>query len=111
MGKNAYYVNLFTHYRPVREGDWWLEENPEGTPEPVLGDKLVIEECHVDTVNGSNSTPIVKCNNPALGQHISRDLFQAKEPDDLIKWWRMTGPKGVGDDEGRHVPNANDGEL
>ena len=109
-GPGAYYVNLFTHYRPVQKGNWWLEENPEGTPEPVIGNKVVSDECHVkSTQQKQNESVTVECDNPALGQYISRDLFQATQPDDLITWWRQTGPK---QEEGQpQYSPSNDGEL
>ena len=99
-GPNAYYTNLFTHYKPVQEGQWWIDANPEGSPEPLLGDKPVTEECWlvrkgvVAAGDGQTSDILqgVFCDNPALGPYISPDLFQAKEPEDLIAWWRMTTP-------------------
>ena len=30
------YINLFTHYRPVGDPEWYLKPNPEGTPEPLI---------------------------------------------------------------------------
>jgi hypothetical protein len=120
MGKNAYYVNMFTHYKPIQEGQWWNDENPAGTPDPVIGEKPVSEECHVDSLPGGNST--VKCDNPALGQFVSPELFQASKSDDLITWWRLTGPKDQAVEDGKgenagglntpHTPqNSGNGEL
>lgn len=99
-GPNAYYTNMFTHYKPVQEGSWWLDENPEGTPEAVLGDKPVTEECRlvrkgiapVDDGHAAGFLHGVECDNPDLGRFISPDLFQATGPDDLIKWWQTTAP-------------------
>jgi hypothetical protein len=99
-GPNAYYTNMFTHYKPIQEGNWWLDANPEGSPEPVLGDTPVAEECRLikkDIVPADDGNAVgflqgVECDNPALGKFISPDLFQATKPDDLVKWWRMTTP-------------------
>jgi len=99
-GPNAYYTNLFTHYKPIQEGDWWTDPNPEGTPEPVLGDRPLSEECQlvrkgIVASEGGHAAAFVQgvqCNNPSLGSFVSPDLFQATEPEDLIKWWRMTSP-------------------
>lgn len=109
MGPQAYYVNMFTHYKPVQEGQWWSEENPEGTPEAVLGDKPVKEECRLNHLGNSS----VQCDNPALGPNISPELFQVKDPDDLITWWRLTGPK-VEADQVSSIPDTStisEGEL
>mmetsp|Transcript_19232 Transcript_19232/g.19366 ORF Transcript_19232/g.19366 Transcript_19232/m.19366 type:complete len:478 (+) Transcript_19232:83-1516(+) len=32
----GFYVNLFSHYRPLGDPDWYTKSNPPGTPEPVI---------------------------------------------------------------------------
>jgi len=100
-GPNAYYVNMFTHYRPTDDPNWFKRPNPEGTPEPVLGTKPVTEECRLVKKAIAATGPTghsvgllegVECDNPDLGPYISPSLFQAKVPDDLVDWWRMTSP-------------------
>jgi hypothetical protein len=98
-GPNAYYVNLFTHYRPIGDPDWFHKPNPEGTPEPVLGDKPVAEECKLVRKGLTGTGPTghslgyiegVECDNPKLGPYISPTLFQANGPEQMIQWWRST---------------------
>jgi hypothetical protein len=108
MGPNAYYVNMFTHYRPTDDPMWFGRPNPEGTPEPVLGQKPVAEECRLVKKAIAPTGPTgqsvgllegVECDNPDLGPYISPSLFQAEGPDDLIRWWRMTSPDYHGEEE------------
>jgi hypothetical protein len=99
-GRNAYYVNLFTHYRPVNDPEWFQKPNPKGTPEPVLGTLPLREECQLVrkglTATGPDSHSVgyvegVECQNPLLGPYISPALFQVSGPEDMIEWWRSTG--------------------
>jgi len=85
-GANGFYVNLFTHYRPIEEGDdWYLNESQH---EPLLE---VEGECHSDDDKGYGK---VKCGDPRLGKFVSPTLFRAESGEDLIKWWRYTTPGG-----------------
>ena len=34
--KGGFYVNMFSHYRPVGDPQWFTRENPEGTPQHLL---------------------------------------------------------------------------
>ena len=100
MGQNAFYTNLFTHYRPLDDegkGDpkWMLKPNTEGTPEPLMEAE---GECKLKAV-GMTELPnkqlgvieAVKCDDERLGDTISPTLFKATSGDDLIEWWRYTG--------------------
>ena len=96
-GKGAYYTNLFTHYRPVGDDDWFTRDNPPGTPKPIKDN--VVGECHVSDVgttevaNGQvGLVHSVVCDDTRLGRNLSPTLFQAKSGSDLIEWWKMTGP-------------------
>jgi len=95
MGKDGYYVNLFTHYRPAGDGDNWHKIlDQSGVPAPVMETS---GECHL-------ASPIitvpalgqVHCDDQRLGSHISPSLLQLKGPEDLIDWWRRTGPNYAG---------------
>jgi hypothetical protein len=94
---SGYYVNLFTHYRPVADADsWYLQPNPEGTPEPLLRNN-VVGNCRVQEVVGGTATPshsfgVVDCDDPRLGSFLSPTLFTAQSGDDLLEWWRQTSP-------------------
>jgi hypothetical protein len=104
---SAYYVNLFTHYRPVGgDESWYLQPNPPGTPEPLLREN-VVGNCRVPEVSVTEKTPIsrpslglVECDDPRLGSFLSPTLFTAQSGDDLLEWWRQTSPaKAQVDDE------------
>mmetsp|Transcript_23084 Transcript_23084/g.34191 ORF Transcript_23084/g.34191 Transcript_23084/m.34191 type:complete len:599 (+) Transcript_23084:99-1895(+) len=104
-GKDAFYTNLFTHYRPVGEGDDWYKNPTEAGREPVLEEE---GECHVPKEVVSKETEYlgygrVKCDDARLGKNISPSLFKVEKADDLIAWWERTTPDGgdvdvVGDD-------------
>jgi len=95
-GPNAYYVNLFTHYRPVGDPRWMDKPNTPGTPEPILETD---GECRLEKVRMTEVGPnkqlgmveAVKCDDPRMGETVSPTLFKATSGEDLIEWWRMTG--------------------
>mmetsp|Transcript_12984 Transcript_12984/g.24403 ORF Transcript_12984/g.24403 Transcript_12984/m.24403 type:complete len:559 (+) Transcript_12984:81-1757(+) len=108
-GENAYYVNLFTHYRPVGEGDEWYKLPTSKGSEPVLEAE---GECHVPPQVVSRETEHlgygkVKCDDARLGRNISPSLFVAKSHEDLIQWWERTAPSGMMTRDGN---NNNDME-
>ena len=96
-GPNAYYVNLFTHYRPVNDDEWFTRPNHEGTPEPVLE---VQGECRLEANGLAKTGPLgqlgiietVTCDDPRLGPYLSPTLFTATGGDDLFNWWVKVGP-------------------
>lgn len=102
MGKNAHYVNLFTHYRPTGDPEWYKKPNHEGAPEPVLETD---GECRLETIPMVTDTPghhqlgqvqTVTCDDERLGRYISPTLFQATKPEHLVEWWRRTAPMNSG---------------
>lgn len=120
MGPNAYYVNMFTHYRPVNDPEWFYKPNPAGTPAPVLGNKPVSEECRLVKKGVAATGPTghsvgllegVECDNPDLGDFVSPSLFQASGPDDLIHWWRSTSPTRQEASESTDEEPSVEGEL
>jgi hypothetical protein len=126
MGQNAYYVNMFTHYRPVNDPKWFSRPNPEGTPAPVPSDRPLSEECRLVkkgiTASGPNGQSVglvegVECDNPDLGEFLSPDLFQALGPDDLVRWWQATtptrpeNPAASGSTVQEPLATGNEGEL
>lgn len=99
-GKGAHYLNLFTHYRPVGEGDEWYLKTTETGREPVLEGE---GSCYVPEEVVSKETEHlgygkVKCDDPRLGSNISPTLFQLKNADDLIAWWQRTSPNSDDND-------------
>lgn len=111
-GKGAHYLNLFTHYRPVGEGDEWYLKATEPGREPVLE---VEGTCYTPEEVVSKQTEHlgygkVKCDDPRLGRNISPTLFQLKSADDLIAWWERTSPNRDDDDDSMLVasPSADE---
>lgn len=84
----GFYANLFTHYRPTGDPQWYEKENPEGTPEPLID----VGECSLVGEPNAYSSGAVKCDNPAIGPHLSPKMFTAKSGDDLYNWWLSVGP-------------------
>jgi len=82
------YVNLFTHYRPKGDPQWFEKENPEGWPEPLLD----VGECRLVGELDQFSQGAVECDNPAIGPHLSPTMFEAHSAEDLQSWWEHVGP-------------------
>ncbi|KAL9184272.1 hypothetical protein ACHAXT_002358 [Thalassiosira profunda] len=97
----GYYANIFTHYRPMGDPQWYQKENPEGTPEPLID----VGECKLVGKKDEYSKGAVQCDNPAVGPHLSPKMFTATSGEDLYQWWLSVGPKF--DDE----PHATEDEL
>ena len=90
VGPNAYYVNLFTHYKPVTDLTWWDQPNHDGTPDPVLeSEGNCKKQTSVEGIEGYN----VQCEDKRLGMNLSPTLFRANNADDMIRWWVETSPK------------------
>lgn len=92
------YINLFTHYRPVDDPKWYQKENPEGAPEPLID----VGECKLVGLYDEYSKGAVKCDNEAVGLHLSPMLFNRGDyqypttisgGEDLFRWWKLTSPK------------------
>ena len=79
----SYYVNLFTHYRPVGDPDWFRKENPAGTPQQLID----VGECRVE--EDGKSTSCAKQNLETL----SPQLESLYGPLDLFKYWEKTAEK------------------
>jgi len=91
VGPNAYYVNLFTHYKPVTDLEWWHQPNHEGTPEAVLemeGECKLVKSTSDPGIGGLYTS--VQCEDERLGSHLSPSLFKASNADDMIQWWTET---------------------
>jgi hypothetical protein len=95
-GPNAYYTNLFTHYRPIADDVWYTKPNHVGTPEPLLEAE---GSCRLDFIGttdaGKQNLGLVQsvvCDDKRLGPYISPSLFTASSGDDLIDWWQKTTP-------------------
>jgi hypothetical protein len=101
-GDDVYYVNLFTHYRPIGDGDSWykLVDKPGVAPplllEDTVGDCTLKNVATTGTASGQlGIVQQVHCDDPRLGNYISPTLFRAEGPEDLVEWWRRTAPDYV----------------
>lgn len=94
-GEGAYYVNMFSHYRPVGDAAWYTRPNPEGTPEPLLD----VGECRLVGSADQYSRGAVKCEDPAIGPHLSPSMARATSGDDLHRWWESVGVESDTPDE------------
>ncbi len=79
--KGAFYVNLFAHYRPVNDPEWFLKKNPEGTTEQVMD----LGHCHS---NGTNAI----CDKHEA-PYLSPKLETLHGPQDLFRFWDENTPK------------------
>jgi len=80
------YVNLFAHYRPVGDPDWYQRENPPGTPERLLD----VGRCRLVGEADAMSQGAVVCEDPRIGPHLSPTMFTATNGADLYEWWEAS---------------------
>jgi hypothetical protein len=80
-----FYVNLFAHYRPVGDPEWYLKPNPEGSVQPLLD----IGDCTATaTANGTTTT----CSSGAHLPFLSPSREQLTGPSDLFQHWKKVSP-------------------
>jgi len=84
----GFYANLFTHYRPIGDPNWYMKDNPEGTPEPLID----VGRCELVGKPNEYSQGAVKCENDAIGIHLSPKMITATSGDDLYDVWLSVGP-------------------
>lgn len=82
------YINLFTHYRPLGDPEWYTRDNPEHTPEPLMD----VGDCRLTGKIDEYSNGAVTCDNNAIGPHLSPRMFTATNGEDLFQWWKSVGP-------------------
>ena len=106
------FVNLFTHYRPVDDGDKWHSNlsDMSNRPSPLIEGRVGFDTrnsaCKLNS-NTSNHTPnnalgvgTVQCDDRRLGSFISPTLFKARKAEDLFRWWKATAdPTLIGFDD------------
>ena len=85
---SGHYANIFTHYRPIGDPDWYKKENPEDTPEPLMD----VGKCQLVGKPNEYSVGAVQCDNPAVGPHLSPKMITAESGDDLYNLWLSVGP-------------------
>ena len=92
----GFYVNLFAHYRPIGDSEWFLKTNPvDGVPPLIdLGD------CHKEG-------DVTKCNGHGA-QHVpflTYPLSTIDGPDGLFSYWEhITEAYGLPDQSGGELP-------
>lgn len=79
--EGEFYVNLFAHYRPIGDPQWFLKENPPTAPKRLLD----LGEC---TSNGT-AAHCTRVTPPFL----SPLLDTLRGPDDLYNFWEKVAPK------------------
>jgi len=77
----AQYVNLFAHYRPINDPEWFLKPNPPDATEPVM--KLGL--CK------SNGTKAICDETPYEVPYLSPTLEKLSGPQDLYNFWERVG--------------------
>uniref|UniRef100_A0A7S2A823 Uncharacterized protein n=1 Tax=Trieres chinensis TaxID=1514140 RepID=A0A7S2A823_TRICV len=97
-GNGAYYTNVFSHYRPTGDPEWYLRDNPDGTPDPLID----VGECELVGPPDAYSSGSVQCDDPRIGLHLSPSMFTAKSGEDLFHWWQRVGGGLSEEREGHH---------
>jgi len=84
----GYYANIFTHYRPIGDPAWYQKENPEGTPEPLID----VGKCELVGKKDEYSQGAVKCENDAIGPHLSPKMITLDSGEGLYQHWLSVSP-------------------
>ncbi len=79
--EGAFYVNLFAHYRPVGDPQWFLKQNPSDAAKQVLD----LGEC---TSDGEK----VRCSGDIQPPFLSPHLDTLKSHQDLYNFWKKVEP-------------------
>lgn len=98
------YINLFTHYRPLDDPNWYRKENPEGTPEALID----VGSCSLTGNIDQYSQGAVTCENNAIGPHLSPTMFSANSGTDLFQWWKSVGPEEEETDNGEEAAGGEE---
>jgi hypothetical protein len=108
------FVNLFTHYRPVDDGDKWHSNlsDMSNRPPPLIEGRVDFDThtsaCKRNNNNGTIDNVLgvgtVQCDDHRLGSFISPTLFKARKAEDLFQWWKATAdPNLTGFDENNQL--------
>jgi len=79
----SHYVNLFTHYRPTGDPQWFTKPNPSGSVKQVID----VGTCSISDAGA----PI--CSKRQDISTLSPKLETLQGPLDLFKYWQKTGLK------------------
>ena len=93
--KDAYYVNVFSHYRPIKDPNWFSKPNPDDSPKPIIDLGNCNKVSHPSGLWHKDTVHCEKFNgNPSLAakmQYLSPSMEVLSGDGDLFKWWKMTG--------------------
>jgi len=81
--RGDYYVNLFTHYRPIGDPQWYLKPNPEGTVAPLIDLK---GDCYMKEDNTQYCDPPITLPTLSPTGHVIRSA------EDLFEYWKQVSP-------------------
>ncbi|VEU39413.1 unnamed protein product [Pseudo-nitzschia multistriata] len=119
------YVNLFTHYRPVGDGDRWhrnLSDMPNRPP-PLSNGASEYDHgkssCRLpegqqaqhenNTLDNHLGVGTVECEDRRLGSYMSPTLYRLNSGRDLFRWWKATAdPNFSGFDDPDGTDDAYD---
>jgi hypothetical protein len=91
----SHYVNIFSHYRPVGDAEWYARPNPPGTPEPLIdiGDCVLNKDhCADPTADEFTCRPRVKCSKSNIDT-LSPSFETVKSGQDLFNYWEKFSHK------------------
>lgn len=87
----SYYVNIFSHYRPVGDPEWYQKPNPPGTPQPLIdigNCMLNREHCADPTAEEPLCRPKVLCDKVNLPT-LSPSMESIHGSGDLFRYWKQ----------------------
>ena len=80
------YVNIFSHYRPVGDPQWFQKDNPPGTPKPLID----IGDCNIDKshcIQGTLCRERVKCSKSNIDT-LSPSMENLRDGSSLLNYWK-----------------------
>ena len=78
------YTNIFSHYRPIDDPEWFLKSNPIGTPEPIID----IDEAFQRSELHCKDQPIQEGEISDQCNSITREEYQIRKEN----WIKKTMP-------------------
>ena len=97
--RGEYYINLFSHYRPIGDPSWHLKQNPSQGVQPLLD----LGEC---SSSGTTNDPgVVSCSKVPDNKipFLAPTLDKVTRAGDLFDYWLKTAPTA---DEQRAIDAA-----
>lgn len=82
--QGEYYVNIFTHYRPVGDDSWYMKPRDPHCPEPVMD----LGECKIE--NGKAS-----CSSGHDVSYLDPNFHKVVDRKSLFNYWLEVSPQGI----------------